>query len=184
MLLNRMGLLFLLLVALFISACSSSNPTDAELKKGENFDFFNEHGVITEKAIGYFESEMDRDDAHLKRIAARSEGEAYYSITIRRGTSSIMLRGVSRSMYERNAVGDELPLRIVITEKTLYEIEGTVMDMQADLDDEKWSVVVEDFGKHNVYPVIPEVYYNKELIFIGKRYPLPLPPELEQFELQ
>lgn len=192
-LMNWLKVFVLVMSLVCLVGCEiTNNPTDVEIEKAKNFDFFNEHGYVTEKSIKYFEEQpAEYTETSKKIVASASEGKPYYYICIARnsnGTDNTCLSGVSRSVYEMIEVGDTLPLRIVITEKSLYEIEGSAIDMQADLDDGEWYVVIEDFGEINVYPVTPETYYGKDkdgrrLVEIGRRYPLPLPPELEKFDI-
>lgn len=183
--LKKFAVLILACYSLLLIGCGTNNPTDAEIEQATHFDFSNENGSVIEKKIEYF-SDVVQEELTNKEIASRSIGKPYYCVRINRSENSInefWLRGVPRSTYELIKVGDKLPLRQMITKKTVYLVDGTVVDMEADLEDGKWYVALKELdGNINILPIAPDVYYDNTLMHKGITYPLSLPPEAQSFK--
>lgn len=138
----------------FFMGCS--DPSEEELKKGENLDLERTEGMVVSKSIEYYSG----DNTYTKE----RKGQPCYCLTINVSKDgqgqNFIYKGVSLEKFDSVNVGTRLPCQSMLTVQALATLTGRLLDKQANLGENKFYVVIETLGVTTVYRVNKELYYN------------------------
>lgn len=165
-----------ILVSCLVLACfallgCSSDPSEEALKRGQNIDIGKLRGKVLEVGIRYFEGENS--------YTIELRGKPYYwakiSYTKEDGTSTEeIFYGILPEVHDILKPGMELPASTFLSLLTLTKMEGDVVDMDRNLDEDKFWIVVNNIEGLKKYRVDMKTYYT--LVHVGTK--LPLNPDL------
>lgn len=140
------------------------DPNKDTLARGENFDIERTPGEVTGKSVKYFVGN-DADSTSKK-------GKPYYILTVltygkARAEDFI---GVPTHIFDSVEVGTKLHIRPSLSLKHLASLEGKIIDRYANLEQNKFFVVVDDSIKIRAFQVDMDLFYRK--LDIGTRLPI------------
>lgn len=162
------------LLALSAVSCKAIPPTDpftsTDLRIAQRLDLSRTYGaVIGKRTEHYIEPHPDFD--------ARP-GDTYYCIDVRltdtngRYTDTAYC-GVPQAVYDAVEIGTTLPTIHVYNVFQIAQLQGRIVDRQADLEHQKWYVVVDHATEMRVYRVDPITYYR--YLTVGQDLPFAPP---------
>lgn len=164
--LSSKSLILILALACFLTGCV--DPSEEEMVKGQNIDITRMKGKVVGKSIKYFKG--DRDPS-MKR-----KWQPYYCIVIsfrdESGTESEEeFKDVSKEeVFDAVNLGTNLPVDPLLTLTQLTRMEGEIVDMDRNLDQNKFWIVVLDLEGIRKYGVDMKTYYT--LVRVGTKLPL------------
>ena len=157
-------ILFLVLVCFVLIGC---DPSEEELKKGPNINIEVIKGKVLEVGAGIFQG----DNPYTKSWAGKSYFWAKISYMNEKGSTVVeTFYGILPEVMRVLKVGMELPATICLTLTHLTKMEGEIVDMDRDLDQNKFWIVVSDLEGIRKYRVDMKTYYT--LVHVGTKLPL------------
>ncbi len=152
--------------------CENSNatfkdPSQDDLKKGENIDIVRMTGVVISKEVNYYVG--DRTETKEKI------GKPYYTIGIRRDVQNTqapaeLFHGVTPEVFDSLNIDQTLPTDRIYTLEEVVRLEGKIVDKI--VDGNEWGIVInQGLRNYRYFRLTPSAFYD-ERIGVGAELPL------------
>lgn len=159
-----------LILALLLVSCilfTGCDPTEKERAKGQNIDIERMDGEVVSRGIKYFEG--DRTPTQERK------GQPYYCVTITYKNENgakitEQFKDIPIEVFDALYVGKKLPTSPLLTLTHLTKMEGEIVDMQADLERLRFSIVIKNLEGIEVYNIDIKTYYT--LLRVGTKLPV------------
>lgn len=163
--LSSKSLIFFLVLACFVLI--GCDPSEEELEKGQNIDIERIEGKVLGFGAGIFQG----DNTYTSNWVGKPYFWAKISYMNENGSTTVeTFYGILPEVMEVLEVGMELPATICLTLTQLTKMEGEIVDMDRDLDQNKFWIVVSDLEGIRKYRVDMKTYYM--LVHVGTKLPL------------
>lgn len=163
-----------ILISCLVLACFAlvgCDPSEEILKRGQNIDIEKLRGKVLEVGVGYFEG----DNSYTLELKGKPYYWAKISYTKEDGTSAEeIFYGILPEVRDVLKPGMEFPTSTSLSLIMLTKIEGDIVDMDRDLSEDKFWIVVNNVEGLKKYRVDMKTYYT--LVHVGTK--LPLNPDL------
>jgi hypothetical protein len=133
----------------------ATDPTKADLEKGQSIDLERMEGEVVKLEVQYFKGDQEG-------VTKDKGGKPFYVVTIRRdGGSSEEFKGVPKDKFDLIKVGTRLPLGRCFTIDDLGKVEGKIIDKVA-LAPYFYLVILQN-GQPVLFRVTIEAYYDERI---------------------
>ena len=159
--------LFLLLASSFLLAGCSYDPDEEELLRGQKIDIEKIEGEVTAIGVNFFVG----DKTNTREL----KGQPYFWIKIsyiNEGGVKVeeTFKGIPSEVREALNIGMKLPATSLLSLTKLTKMEGAIVDIDRNLEKNRFFVVIKDLEGINVYNIDMKTYYM--LVHVGTKLPL------------